>query len=127
VGSPQTVSLSGIGVTQGTVAFTSASLGDIVGDELNFGSLGGGWHESTVTITVSDAPVLFESLTVAGGRFRKSSEDGSDTCSGTLVAAAGTCTVAIDFRGNGNSERSGTLTVSHYGTGSPQTLNLLGR
>jgi hypothetical protein len=129
--SPQTVELSGTGVTLGTVAFTQAAPYPLNGDTLEFGNLPNGVYESTVTLTVSGAPVLFGTLNLTGdGRFSISTENNGDTCSDVLVAADATCTITIMFNangGNGGNLRNATLEVPHFGAGSPQALAITGR
>jgi hypothetical protein len=112
---------------QGTVTFTSASFGTLSGGTLAFGNLANGNYSSTVTLTIGGAaPVTFGTLTVtnsSGSGFTK----GADTCSGQTVAVGGTCTVTINFNGNANSQKTGTLTVPDNGAGNPQTLALTGQ
>ena len=109
---------------QGTVAFTSATLGTLSDGTLDFGNLPTGTYFSTVTLTVSGAPVTFGTVTVTGARFDESAE----TCESQTVSAGNTCTVTIRFRPqNNNILRTGALTVLHDGIGSPQTLALSGR
>jgi FtsP/CotA-like multicopper oxidase with cupredoxin domain len=113
---------------QGSAAFTSASpysiTGSGVGALLNFGIIANTTVSSTVTVTASTAPVTISSMTVAGNAaFSK----GTDNCTGSTLAANGTCTVVVSFNGgNNNSPKSGALTMVYVGAGSPKTLNLRG-
>ena len=79
---------------------------------LQFGSqvLGGIGAARTLTITNrATVPVQVSNLkTVAGGDFLIS----SDGCSGTTLAAAGTCEVSARFAPSALGERSGTMTVA---------------
>ena len=130
VGSPQTVDLTGTGVPLGTVALTSATFGTLTAGSLDFGNVGN--VSSTLTLTVSDGPVTFDTATVVNtsnpGRFQ---EGGGGTCEGATIAIGGTCTVVIDFNGGGGGNnpptRTGTLTVLHDGSNSPSTLSLVGQ
>ena len=128
LGSPHTVALTGTGIPPGTVVFAGASLGnlDAVAGTLSLGNRGN--VSSTVTLTVSVSPVTFDAVTVVNtsqpGRFQ---EAGAGTCEGATVAVGDTCTVVIDFNGNGNQLRTATLTVLHDGSNSPSTLSLRGR
>jgi hypothetical protein len=117
----------------GTVAFTSATLGNLTptagGGTLAFGNRNG-LVSSTVTLTVSGgASVTFGTLAVTNTPPNTAFAKGADTCSGTTRAAGTTCTVVINFTGpSGNSARTGTLTVPHNAGGSPNplVLNLTG-
>ena len=79
----------------------------------------------TITITVNAGPVTFGAALVTGAAFTK----GADGCSGTTVAAGGTCTIVANFNGPpGNSTRNGNLSVPYSGAaGSPLQLGLTGR
>jgi hypothetical protein len=113
---------------QGTVTFTSATLGTLAGGTLAFGSQNG-TVSSIVSLTIGGtASVTFGTLVVSntpgtGNRFSK----GADTCSGTTRSPGATCTVAINFNATGNTLRTGTLTVPDNGVGNPQTLALTGQ
>ena len=126
LGSPQTVNLAGTAVQPGTVAFTSATGDpDLTDGSLDFGNVG--QVSSTVILTVSVSAVTFDAVTVTGAKF---DEAGGGTCEGATIAVGGTCTVVIDFNGNGGGRnptiRTGTLTVNHDGLINPSTLSLTG-
>lgn len=108
----------------GTPSFQSVSLGTLGGGTLAFGNVG--MASSTVTVLVSSNPVQFGSVTVGNTNNNRFSYGGG-TCQNSTVSASGTCTVIVNFNGNGNAAGStGTLTVNHNGAGSPLTLSLTG-
>jgi hypothetical protein len=108
----------------GTPSFQSASLGNLSGGALAFGNVGN--TSSTLTLLVSDNPVQFGSV-VVGNTNKNRFSYGSGTCQNSTVPAGGTCTVVVNFNGNGGAAGStGTLTVNHNGAGSPLTLALTG-
>jgi hypothetical protein len=117
-------------VVSGTVTFSAATLGALTGTAatrtLAFGNLSGS-QTSTVTVTVGAAPVTFGTATVTNGTGAAFTK-GADGCSGSTVAAGGTCAIQVQFVAPaGNSARTGTLSVPDNGAGTPQTLRLTGR
>jgi hypothetical protein len=119
------VSLSGSGVApEGAVAAQAATFGTLnaAGDELDFGVLPNGDYPSTVTFSVTGAPVTFGAVTKTGGRYSIV----ASTCVDTVLVGD-TCTVTISFNANGNAQRIGSLTVNHNGTNGSTVLALLGQ
>jgi hypothetical protein len=110
--------------TTASVAFTAASAGTLSssGDTLALGSVAGAYNPITITLTVSGAPATIGNVVVAGDRF---SELGGGTCQGKVVPAGATCTVVVNFNGNGNTPRTGQVSVPYGGAG-PATLQLTG-
>jgi hypothetical protein len=110
----------------GTVAFTDATFGTLGGGTLVFGNITGtGYQESTITLSVSDNPVTFESVVVTNS-LRNGFSLRADSCSGSTVAVGSTCTVTVRLRYDGSLLKEGTLTVTDNASGSPRTLNLTG-
>ena len=129
-GSPETISVAGVGfIPPGTVEFTSVTpfVLDRNNNRLFFGRVEDGNVEATVTITVRDFPVTFGNLRVNGGRYRKSTEDDADSCSGMTLTSGNTCTVTIVFNANGNRWRNGRLIVPSNGVTNTKRLRLRGR
>ena len=113
-GSPQTVSLTGTG--------TAPVLG-LSATTLSFGSITIGVSSSAQILTVTNtgtAPLTISNIAITG--------DYSDTNSGCTasIAANGTCTISVIFKPTATGTRTGTLTLTSNGTGSPQTVALTG-
>jgi hypothetical protein len=113
--------------TTATVSVSSASLGTLSGSTLNFGDLSGALNPSTITLTVTGAAAQFGNVTVQGGNGARFSEVNGGTCQNATVNAGSTCTVIVNFAAGGSLLRTGLLTVTHNGTGSPATLTLTGQ
>jgi streptogramin lyase len=119
-GSPQAVSLSGTGAGAG-ITFSPASL--------NFGNqpIGGTSAPRSLTLTnVTAGPVTVTGTSLVGasaGDYRVT----ADRCSGTTLAALGTCTLAVTFTPAAEGLRPATLSLSDTAGNSPETLALTGR
>ena len=128
-GSP--VTLTGTGVTPGTLSFTSATNATLTGGVLlNFGSPAGrAVTTSVVTVTVTVAPVSITADVVSnliGTNFALT----GTSCPSTPVAVGGTCTFSVQYTPPTRRPfipRIGFLTVTDTATGSPQTLTLVGQ
>jgi hypothetical protein len=80
----------------------------------------------TITVTVTNtgnAALVISTAIVSGTRFGK----GADTCTGATVAVNAYCTVAVTFNPNNNTQRTGSLTLTHNGTDSPSSVALSGQ
>jgi len=89
----------------------------------------------TVTVTnTGGSSLTISNVTVSGGSvldyiFTIGPLAGPNTCNGATLAANGTCVVTVRFTNvtaPTGVDRSGTLTFTDTGSGSPQTLNLVG-
>jgi hypothetical protein len=115
-GSPQTVSLTGVGQSI-TVSLTS----------LNFGTIAVGNTSSpkSVTVTnVSAATVTFTGFVFAGaaaGDYLISAK----TC-GATIAAGANCLVSVQFKPTTIGTRNARLNVKNNGGGSPSSVNVTG-
>jgi sugar lactone lactonase YvrE len=116
-GSTQTVSLSGTG-TGPVVSLSSA---------LTFSTQLVGTTSSSQTVTLTNTgngSLTFSAIAVAAPFAIATS---GTTCStSTIVAAAGTCTVAVTFTPTASGAASGSLSFSDNAPNSPQTLALSG-
>jgi hypothetical protein len=71
-------------------------------------------------------------VTVSGGSistYTFNKELGQDTCTGATLAPGATCKVGVRFTNIGSSRgtnRTGTISFTDNGVGSPQTGNLVG-
>ena len=114
-GSPQTVSLTGTGVTPVPVAtLTPASL--------TFAAQPMGSESSVQAITLTNtgsAPLNIASI-AASGDFAE-----TNTCGASLVTAAN-CTISVTFTPTAAGARTGTIGVADNAAGSPQTVALSG-
>ena len=129
-GSP--VTLTGTGVTPGTLRFTSATNATLSGGGtmLNFGSPAGrAVTTSVVTVTVTVAPVTITADAVSnifGTNFALT----GTSCPSTPIAVGGTCTFSVQYTPPATPPaipRFGFLTATDNATGSPQTLVLMGQ
>jgi phosphatidylethanolamine-binding protein (PEBP) family uncharacterized protein len=116
-GSPQSVSLSGTGVSTGvTLSPSSVAFGNQ--------SLGAASSAHTVTLTNSgNSTLTVSSIAVFGTNASDFTEN--NTC-GTSVAAGGTCTIVVLFTPSALGARAAVLSVSDNATGSPQSVTLSG-
>jgi hypothetical protein len=113
-GSPQSVSLNGVGLVSGTNATLSAN-------SLDFGTgpVGGSTTRS-ITLANYGTTLLGVVSIAASGNFSE-----TDNCLPS-VASGATCTVKVTFSPNASGPFSGTLSVSDSAAGSPQTVSLNG-
>ncbi len=114
-GSPQTVSLSGVGTE---VSLTPATL--------SFGNQKVGKKSAAKTVTLKNYGTT--ALSVTSIKFTGSNPGNfaqTNTCGGS-VAAGGTCTVSVTFTPNQKGSRSATLSVTDNGGASPQTVKVSG-
>jgi FG-GAP-like repeat/Cep192 domain 4/Abnormal spindle-like microcephaly-assoc'd, ASPM-SPD-2-Hydin/HYDIN/CFA65/VesB-like, Ig-like domain len=114
-GSPQTVALSGTGITsQPAISFSSTML--------NFASqyVGTTSPAQSVTVTnIGSAPLAFSSVAPSGDAAQNNS------CIGNLPPGAN-CTVNVMFVPKATGARSGTITLTDSASDSPQTIALSG-
>jgi hypothetical protein len=114
--SPQTVALSGVGIS---LVLTPPSL--------TFGSIpvGQTCPPQPITVTnVSTATVTFSGFSIAGNNPADFAISGN-TC-GATIASGASCTVNLVFRPTVSGKRSAKLNVASDGGGSPQSGKLTG-
>jgi len=115
VGSPHSLSLSGIGLTSGTNATWSAP-------SIYFGSQSVGTTGSPWLITLSD----FGTTTLNIGNISSTANfSDTNTCSVNLVSGA-SCQIDVTFTPGTTGALTGTLSVTDNAPGSPQTVSLSG-
>jgi hypothetical protein len=114
-GSPQTVSLTGVG-TAVTLSPTS----------LNFGNQAVGTTSSAQTVTFTNHAK--GTLRISGVRFtgRQASDFAQTNTCGSSVAAGSNCTFSVTFTPGATGSRTATLNVGDNGGASPQTVALSG-
>jgi 6-phosphogluconolactonase (cycloisomerase 2 family) len=122
-GSPQTVSLYGVGTSPATPqpqVTLSAS-------NLSFPSQTQGTYSTpqVITLTNSGNAALLVSGVALGGSAPKDWSD-TTTCTGAAIAAQGTCTISVTFSPSDNGILSALLSVADDAPSSPQTINLYG-
>jgi pimeloyl-ACP methyl ester carboxylesterase len=123
-GSPQTVGLTGTGVTStvGTPAVNlSPSVMDFPDQTLSTTSAA---HTVTVTNT-GTANLMISSAAIAGTNASDFSTS-DDMCTGATVAPNKTCSVSVTFIPMATGYRVGTLQFSDNAGGSPQSVYLFG-
>jgi hypothetical protein len=116
-GSPQTVNLTGTGLSGGVGL--SAGI-------LTFGSqlLGTSAPAQTVTVTNNgNATLTFTSITVTGANVADFPE--TSTC-GSSLAAQGNCTISVIFTPTAVGSRTAAVTISDSAAGGPQIVTLTG-
>src|SRR5207244_3854652 len=113
-GSPQTISLSGTGVLPPALGVTSSSL---IFANQRTGSTSAG---QSVTLTANNGAINGISVAAATGDFSRTT-----TCTATL-AQNSTCSIAVTFTPTAAGTRTGAVTVTSSGAGSPQTISLSG-
>ncbi len=121
VPSPQTVALSGTGVTVAPgISFNNPTL--------TFANQGVGTTSAAQTVIVTNngnASLHVTSVTFTGtnaGDFAKS----ADTCTGATVAVNATCTVSVTFSPTASGSRTASLSFADDAPSSPQTVALTG-
>jgi Abnormal spindle-like microcephaly-assoc'd, ASPM-SPD-2-Hydin/Beta-propeller repeat len=121
VASPQTVSLTGTGVAAPSVGLTPTSL-TFSGQMLTTTSAA-----QPVTLKNTGTGPLTINTIAASGDFAETST-GMNACpiSPATLAGGATCTINVTFAPTAVGARTGTLTITDNGTGSPQTIPLSG-
>ncbi len=112
-GSPQTVALSGTGVTEAKLSPASAAYAKQ--------KVGTTSAAKTFTLTNNQTVALTSIAISSTGDFAVS----ATTCT-TSLAAKGKCTISVTFTPTATGKRTGQLRVSDSGNNSPQTSNLTG-
>jgi hypothetical protein len=117
--SPQSVALSGVGVTAGSATVSPSSIG--------FGSIVVGQTSSSRMVVLKNlgsAAIAVSSKTIAGanpGDFAIT----SNSC-GTSLGASASCDINLTFSPTAAGARSATLSIADGATNSPQTVALSG-
>jgi sugar lactone lactonase YvrE len=120
-GSPQSVSLTGTGVTAAPVVSLSATM-------LTFPSepVGTASPAQTVTVTnTGNANLVFTAITPSGD-FSVGSSGTTCVTGGSGIAASASCTVSVVFTPTATGTRTGTLSFTDNAAGSPQSVSLTG-
>jgi hypothetical protein len=117
-GSPQTVSLTGTGISGPLVSLSPASL---TFSQENVGTTSGA--ESVTLSNTGNASLSISGIAIGGanpGDFAQTS-----TC-GTSVAAGANCTISVTFTPTAVGTRTASLAVTDNATGSPHMVGLTG-
>lgn len=114
-GSPQTVSLTGVGTAPNTPAVTLSTT------SLSFGSqlVNTTSASQNVTLTNTGTATLSISSMVTSGDFAASS------CPSSLAPNT-PCTISVTFTPTATGTRTGSITIADNASASPQTVNLTG-
>jgi uncharacterized repeat protein (TIGR01451 family) len=112
-GSPPVITLTGIGATPGVTLSTFALFfaGQAVGTTS---------APQSVTLTNGGSSALSITSIAVAGDFAQ-----TNTC-GSSVAAGASCTISVTFTPTASGSRSGTLTITDGGVGSPRVVTLSG-
>jgi 6-phosphogluconolactonase (cycloisomerase 2 family) len=120
VGSPQTVNLTGNGITQKVLTLTP--------NPLNFPDTAVGSISVPQVITVTStggSAVDISSVAVTGGNPGDFTITGT-TCPLPPATLSGACTVSVAFAPTATGARSASFTITSDGVGSPQSVTLTG-
>ncbi|HEV2498035.1 MAG TPA: FG-GAP-like repeat-containing protein [Terriglobia bacterium] len=113
-GSPQSVALTGTGLSAAVVNLSATSLN--LGSEI----VGGTTAAQSVTLKNTGTAALGITSITAGGDF-----SATNNC-GASVAAGGSCTISITFKPSAGGSRTGSIAITDNAPSSPQTVALLG-
>ncbi|HKM84511.1 MAG TPA: choice-of-anchor D domain-containing protein [Candidatus Acidoferrum sp.] len=122
-GSPQSVTLSGVGTSPATpqpqVSLSASSL--------SFGSQtqGTSGTPQVITLTNTGSATLHISGVTLTGTFAKDWSE-TQTCTAAAIAPQGTCTISVNFSPSDNGILSAVLSIADDAPSSPQTVNLYG-
>ena len=126
-GSPQTVPMTGTGVSQVTLTPTSIDFGT---QALNVVS---SFPRDATLLNGTAAPLSIASVVISGPNASDFSVPVSNpfsgpTCQGGAVVSAigGTCNIPVNFTPSAVGTRTATVTITDNGTGSPRTISLTG-
>lgn len=114
-GSPQWVSLSGLGLRPVSLTPVSMAFGTV--------NVGQTSTQQTATVTNNQSAALNLSFSASGNFSAVGS--GSNPC-GSTMAANGSCTISVSFAPTTNGSISGSLTLAHNALFSPQVVDLSG-
>jgi Abnormal spindle-like microcephaly-assoc'd, ASPM-SPD-2-Hydin len=116
LGSPHSVSLSGVGLTSGTNATLSTSI-------LTFGNQAVGTTSPAQSLMLSN----YGTATLTIMSIAASADFGeTDTCSGSSLASGASCTIDVTFKPSAAGSASGTLSITDDALSSPQIVLLSG-
>ena len=115
VGSPQLLTLSGIGLRPVSLSPVSMSFGTV--------NVGGSSASQIATVTNNRSTSLSLGF-LASGNFAALG-GGASPCGSTLAAST-SCTIAVSFSPTTNGNISGSLAISHNSLFSPQVVDLSG-
>ncbi len=119
--SPQTIPLSGSGVSSSGGSGGSGTTISVSPTSLNFGRIAVGTSSAPEVVTVTNTggtTVTFTGIQTTGPY--------SDTTTCASLAVGATCTVSVTFSPTSTGNESGTLTITDNATGSPQVVSLSG-
>jgi hypothetical protein len=116
LGSPHSVSLSGVGLTSGTNATLSASI-------LTFGNEVVGTTSPAQSLMLSNYGTT--ALNIASVAVTADFGE-TDTCSGSSLASGASCTINVTFKPSTAGSASGTLSITDDALSSPQIVLLSG-
>ncbi len=118
-GSPQSVSLSGIGQLVPTTITVSPTA-------LTFATQNTGTTSATQNVTITNTgnqPVTISSIALGGTNAADFAE--TNTCPASL-AVSGTCAISVTFKPTAAGTRSAAISITDSATGSPQSVSLTG-
>lgn len=115
-GSPQSVTLSGVGMSL-SLSPTALNLGKITVGQISS-------PQSVMVTNVSTATVTLTSISI-GGTYATDYIISANTCAATL-AAGSNCSVSVEFKPSATGSRNAKLNVYNNGGGSPAQASLGG-
>jgi len=114
-GSPQTVTLSGVGTTAKLTPLT-----------LSFGSVATGVTSPAKVVTFTNSGTTSLAITAIGFTGTNASDFAQTHTCGSSLAAGASCTISVTFTPAATGTRSASLSVTDSGAGSPQKVVLSG-
>jgi hypothetical protein len=115
VGSPHSVSLSGVGLTSGPSATLSAT-------SLAFGAQTIGFGGTPQSVTLTNYGMA--TLTIVS--IATSADFSDSTTCGSALASGATCDVSVTFTPSQTGGVNGAITITENAAGTPQTISLSG-
>ena len=120
-GSPQTVALSGTGITTPGASLSPASL--------TFSSQAVGSTSPIQTVTVTNtgsATLTISSMSITNSNFGQTAIGKGSCAGGTSLAAGASCTMSVYFKPGVTGTAAGSLLVADNAPGTPQAVALTG-
>ncbi len=114
-GSPQTVTISGVGTTAKLTPLT-----------LSFGSVATGVTSPAKVVTLTNSGTASLAITAIGFTGTNASDFAQTHTCGSSLAAGASCTISVTFTPAATGTRSASLSVTDSGAGSPQKVVLSG-
>jgi hypothetical protein len=118
--SPQTVSLSGIGASAGTVIVTATPTSE------TFAAQTVGTTSAAKIVTIKNTGTASTSLSFAASGDFAAVAGGTTPCGATLASGSTSCTISVTFSPTTTGTLTGAVSITDTATNSPQKVSLTG-